>query len=242
LKRRFFHQEDRSKNLELGFLKELRLCWQEFADEYPTDRVCNGSNLDCKFKDFAEISFRIILSKPEVRESEEFLLNKGKASCCRTIIAIGWAFLIPNDYWASIILRQQIMILTGPIWLVKSIIWRQTGLIVLLAQVEFPRSCRIASIGLSEYRFFTRVGASEISAAGESTFLVEENEAANILNNATPRSLILQMKFGRGPVHLMGLVLLWSFCWISTHHSPCSWQRHYLLTPLIQRIEWIGAM
>jgi len=91
----------------------------------------------------------------------------------------------------------------------KSIVLRQTGLIVLMAQVGSFVPAESASIGLID-KIFTRVGASDNLAAGESTFLVEMNEAANILNNATPRSLILLDEVGRGTSTFDGLSIAWS--------------------------------
>jgi DNA mismatch repair protein MutS len=91
----------------------------------------------------------------------------------------------------------------------KSVVLRQTGLIVLLAQVGSFVPARTARVGVVD-RIFTRVGASDNLAAGESTFLVEMNEAANILNNATPQSLILLDEVGRGTSTFDGLSIAWA--------------------------------
>jgi DNA mismatch repair protein MutS len=91
----------------------------------------------------------------------------------------------------------------------KSIILRQTGLIVLMAQIGCFVPAKEAEIGLVD-KIFTRVGASDNLAAGESTFLVEMNEAANILNNATPKSLVLLDEVGRGTSTFDGLSIAWS--------------------------------
>jgi len=91
----------------------------------------------------------------------------------------------------------------------KSIILRQTGLIVLMAQIGSFVPADAAKIGLVD-KIFTRVGASDNLAAGESTFLVEMNEAANIMNNATPRSLILLDEVGRGTSTFDGLSIAWA--------------------------------
>src|SRR5690606_29128715 len=110
---------------------------------------------------------------------------------------------IPNDIYLDNS-EQQIMMITGPNMAGKSIILRQTGLMVLLAQIGSFVPATAAKIGLVD-KIFTRVGASDNLAAGESTFLVEMNEAANILNNATPRSLILLDEVGRGTSTFDGL-------------------------------------
>ena len=125
---------------------------------------------------------------------------------------------IPNDIELNNS-DQQIMIITGPNMAGKSIILRQTGLIVLLAQVGSFVPAESAIIGMVD-KIFTRVGASDNLAAGESTFLVEMNEAANILNNATPRSLILLDEVGRGTSTFDGLSIAWSLAEYLHNHAP----------------------
>ena len=115
---------------------------------------------------------------------------------------------IPNDLTMDTV-NSQIHLITGPNMAGKSTYLRQIGLIVLMAQVGCYVPVKAANIGLVD-KLFTRVGASDNLAGGESTFLVEMNEAANILNNATERSLILLDEIGRGTATYDGLSLAWA--------------------------------
>jgi DNA mismatch repair protein MutS len=133
--------------------------------------------------------------------------NEGRHPVVERTLPAGEPF-IPNDITLDNN-EYQILIITGPNMAGKSIILRQTGLIVLMAQVGCFVPAKEAEIGLID-KIFTRVGASDNLAAGESTFLVEMNEAANILNNATPRSLILLDEVGRGTSTFDGLSIAWS--------------------------------
>jgi len=107
--------------------------------------------------------------------------------------------------------RQRMLMITGPNMAGKSSYLRQTGLIVLLAQAGSFVPAERAEIGMVD-RIFTRVGASDNLASGESTFLVEMNEAASILNNATFSSLILLDEIGRGTSTFDGMSIAWSMC------------------------------
>ena len=115
---------------------------------------------------------------------------------------------IPNDVHIDST-GAQILLITGPNMAGKSTIIRQVGLAVLMAQIGSFVPAREAKIGVVD-RIFTRVGASDNLARGESTFMVEMNEAANILNNATTRSLILMDELGRGTSTFDGLSIAWA--------------------------------
>ena len=207
--------EDRSKMLEYQLFEELRIFVAGFADDI--QQIAQAiAQLDV-LQSFAEVAFRNAYAKPEVRDSEEIIIKKGRHPVVEKSLPLGEPF-IPNDIELNNS-EQQIMIITGPNMAGKSIILRQTGLIVLMAQLGSFVPAESAFIGLVD-KIFTRVGASDNLAAGESTFLVEMNEAANILNNATPRSLILLDEVGRGTSTFDGLSIAWSLAEFLHNHAP----------------------
>ncbi|MEQ9309611.1 MAG: DNA mismatch repair protein MutS [Balneolaceae bacterium] len=214
IEEKILSSEERSKTLEFELFEEVRLFVAEFADDIQQIAFAIAQ-LDC-LQGFAEIAFRNNYAKPEVRESEEISIKKGRHPVVERSLPLGEPF-IPNDIELNNS-DQQIMIITGPNMAGKSIILRQTGLIVLLAQVGSFVPAESASIGMVD-KIFTRVGASDNLAAGESTFLVEMNEAANILNNATPRSLILLDEVGRGTSTFDGLSIAWSLAEYLHNHG-----------------------
>lgn len=197
--------EDKSKTLEGELFEELRLYVAEFADE--VQQIAQAvAELDC-IQSFAEVAFRNSYVRPEMNEGDVIDIKKGRHPVVEKSLPAGEPF-IPNDIYLDNS-EYQILMITGPNMAGKSIILRQTGLLVLMAQLGSFVPAEKASIGLVD-KIFTRVGASDNLAAGESTFLVEMNEAANILNNATPKSLILLDEVGRGTSTFDGLSIAWS--------------------------------
>ena len=162
--------------------------------------------LDC-FAGLAEVAERNDYVRPSVDDSLEIDIEEGRHPVVEQTLPAGDPF-IPNDMSLNPD-DEQILIITGPNMAGKSVALRQVGLIVLLAQVGSFVPANAAQIGVVD-RIFTRVGASDNLAAGESTFLVEMNEAANILNNATARSLILLDEVGRGTSTFDGLSIAWA--------------------------------
>ncbi|NOY78132.1 MAG: DNA mismatch repair protein MutS [Calditrichaeota bacterium] len=154
--------------------------------------------------------------KPIVNESDQIIIRNGRHPVVETLLPIGETF-IPNDTEISN-QKQQILVITGPNMAGKSTYIRQVGLIVLLAQMGSFVPADSAEIGVVD-RIFTRVGASDNLAGGESTFLVEMNEMANILNNATSRSLLLLDEIGRGTSTFDGLSIAWSIVEF-LHNTP----------------------
>lgn len=197
--------EDKSKTLEGELFEELRLYIAEFADD--VQQIAKAmAELDC-IQSFAEVAFRNNYVCPEINTDDVINVKKGRHPVVEKTLDAGEPF-IPNDLYLDNS-EYQILIITGPNMAGKSIILRQTGLLVLMAQLGCFVPAEKATIGLVD-KIFTRVGASDNLAAGESTFLVEMNEAANILNNATPKSLILLDEVGRGTSTFDGLSIAWS--------------------------------
>lgn len=197
--------EEKSKTLEGELFEELRLYVAEFADDI--QQIAQAlAELDC-IQSFAEVAFKNNYVCPEITDDDEIEVKKGRHPVVEKTLPAGEPF-IPNDIYLDN-REHQILMITGPNMAGKSIILRQTGLLVLMAQTGSFVPADKAKIGLVD-KIFTRVGASDNLAAGESTFLVEMNEAANILNNATPRSLILLDEVGRGTSTFDGLSIAWS--------------------------------
>jgi len=145
-------------------------------------------------------------AKPVINESSEILIQDGRHPVVERLLPSG--SFIPNDTKLDN-QAEQIHIITGPNMAGKSTYLRQVGLVVLMAQMGSFVPAKSATIGIVD-RIFTRVGAMDNIAIGQSTFLVEMNETANILNNATPRSLILLDEVGRGTSTFDGLSIAWA--------------------------------
>ncbi len=143
---------------------------------------------------------------PLVNDGDAITITGGRHPVVERLLPAGDRFVANDVHLDS---DEQVLIITGPNMSGKSTYLRQTGLIVLLAQIGSYVPASEASIGVVD-RIFTRVGASDNIAAGESTFLVEMHEAANILNNATPKSLVLLDEIGRGTSTFDGISIAWA--------------------------------
>ncbi len=197
--------EERIGALEAELFENLRLEAAEQAEAVQANAALIA-RLDA-LQALAEVAFRYRYVKPTVDEGTALSIKAGRHPVVERFMPLGEPF-IPNDLEVDTDERQ-ILVITGPNMAGKSIILRQTGLIVLLAQIGSFVPADAAHVGVVD-KIFTRVGASDNLAAGESTFLVEMNEAANILNNATPRSLILLDEVGRGTSTFDGMSIAWS--------------------------------
>jgi DNA mismatch repair protein MutS len=202
---KILNAQEKIYELEAQLFNEIRAL---VANE--TEAIQNNARLiamlDC-LNSFAECAESYNYVKPEINNSDQISIVQGRHPVVERILEPGNKFT-PNDCHMDND-NQQIILLTGPNMAGKSVYLRQVGLIVLLAQIGSFVPAKEASIGIVD-RIFTRVGASDNITAGESTFLVEMQEAANILNNATGKSLILLDEIGRGTSTFDGISIAWS--------------------------------
>lgn len=166
---------------------------------------------------FANLSIQKKYCKPILVEESILDIKDGRHPVVENMLPASERF-IGNDTRMDVD-RSQIHLITGPNMAGKSTYLRQIGLIVLMAEIGCYVPAKQATIGMVD-RLFTRVGASDNLAGGESTFLVEMIEAANILHNATNRSLILLDEIGRGTATFDGLSLAWSITEYLHNHKP----------------------
>ncbi|HLG38498.1 MAG TPA: DNA mismatch repair protein MutS, partial [Chitinophagaceae bacterium] len=171
--------------------------------------------LDCIIC-FAGNALQFQYKKPQLHEGNEIIIKDGRHPVIERNLPVGETF-ISNDLELNKN-EQQIIILTGPNMSGKSALLRQTALITLMAHTGSFVPANEALIALTD-RIFTRVGASDNLTGGESTFMVEMNETASIINNITPRSLILLDEIGRGTSTYDGISIAWSIAEY-LHQSP----------------------
>lgn len=164
------------------------------------------AHLDCLLS-FAKVAEEQGYVRPVVDESDVLDISQGRHAVIETQLPVGERF-VPNDVYLDTE-RQQIVMITGPNMSGKSALLRQTALIAIMAQMGCFVPAERARIGLVD-KVFTRVGASDSLSTGESTFMVEMTEAANILNNVTPRSLVLFDELGRGTSTYDGISIAWA--------------------------------
>ena len=156
---------------------------------------------------FASLSQRHQYARPAISNDYTLKISKGRHPVIEQQLAVGEEYIANDIYFDRE--KQQIIMITGPNMSGKSAILRQTALIVLLAQIGCFVPAEAAEIGLVD-KIFTRVGASDNISQGESTFMVEMNETASILNNVSERSLILLDEIGRGTSTYDGISIAWA--------------------------------
>lgn len=189
-----------------------------FAKDYVVTVQQNANLLarvDCLLS-MAEVAVRNNYVRPEINDSYAIDIKQGRHPVIEQQLDVSDKY-IANDVLIDSE-GQQILVITGPNMSGKSALLRQTALIVLMAQVGSFVPANAAKIGLVD-KVFTRVGASDNLSAGESTFMVEMNETASIMNNLSPRSLILLDEIGRGTSTYDGISIAWSLAEY-LHNNP----------------------
>ena len=175
------------------------------------------ARLDC-LQSFASVSQSNDYHRPKLTDSHVIDIKGGRHPVIETQLPPGESYITNDVYLDN--QSQQIIIITGPNMSGKSALLRQTALIVLLAQIGCYVPATQAEIGVVD-KIFTRVGASDNLSLGESTFMVEMNETANILNNISDRSLVLLDEIGRGTSTYDGISIAWAITEYLHNHPHC---------------------
>ena len=197
--------EERILSLETRLFNDLVLALSEYIPPIQIDANLIG-RLDCLLS-FAKVAESNRYIRPVVDESDVIDIKGGRHAVIEKQLPPGEPYIANDVYLDNE--RQQIIMITGPNMAGKSALLRQTALITLLAQIGCFVPAESARIGLID-KIFTRVGASDNISVGESTFMVEMNEAADILNNMTARSLVLFDELGRGTSTYDGISIAWA--------------------------------
>ena len=197
--------EDKILLLETSLFNNLVTAMQEYIPQIKINANL-VAQMDC-LSSFAKTAEQHHYVKPQIDESCVIDIRQGRHPVIETQLPPGEPY-VPNDILLDAE-KQQIMIITGPNMAGKSALLRQTALITLMAQLGCFVPAQSARIGIVD-KIFTRVGASDNIAQGESTFMVEMTEAANILNNVTPHSLVLFDELGRGTSTYDGISIAWA--------------------------------
>ena len=197
--------EERILTLEAQLYEQLLTVLTSYVEPIQYDAQLVAQT-DC-LQSFAEVALANDYCRPELGEDYVIDITEGRHPVIETQLPLGEQYisnsvrLDPDD--------QQIIIITGPNMSGKSALLRQTALIVLMAQMGCYCPARKAHIGIVD-KIFTRVGASDNISSGESTFMVEMNETASILNNVSDRSLVLLDEIGRGTSTYDGISIAWA--------------------------------
>ena len=197
--------EEKIQELELNYYSQLLNSLQEHLEGIMVNSILIGK-IDC-FLSFALAASKFNFCKPVFNESNNIKIIQGRHPVIEQNLEDGEIF-IPNDIELDQV-KQQIMMISGPNMSGKSAILRQTALIIIMAQIGSYVPAKEVNIGITD-KIFTRVGANDNISKGESTFMVEMNEAAAILNNLTSKSLILLDEIGRGTSTYDGISIAWA--------------------------------
>ncbi|PHI21085.1 DNA mismatch repair protein MutS [Lewinellaceae bacterium SD302] len=205
LENKILNAEDRILQREQELYMDLLLFLQDFIAPVQANAI-HIARLDCLLS-FTKLANRHQYVRPSLNEGYGIDIKGGRHPVIEQQLAIGEQY-VPNDVQLDRD-EQQIILITGPNMAGKSALLRQTALICLLAQMGSYVPATSADLGLVD-RIFTRVGASDNISSGESTFMVEMNETASIMNNITDRSLILLDEIGRGTSTFDGISIAWA--------------------------------
>ncbi|WP_311440031.1 DNA mismatch repair protein MutS [Hoylesella buccalis] len=197
--------DERIMMLEDRLFRELIVDMQPYIPQIQLDANLIA-HLDCLLG-FAQVAEENQYVRPQIDATDILDIKQGRHPVIEMQLPLGETY-VPNDIYLDTE-KQQVMMITGPNMAGKSALLRQTALIVLLAQIGCFVPAERAKIGLVD-KIFTRVGASDNISLGESTFMVEMTEAANILNNVTNRSLVLFDELGRGTSTYDGISIAWA--------------------------------
>ncbi|MDR1345596.1 MAG: DNA mismatch repair protein MutS, partial [Bacteroidales bacterium] len=197
--------EDRIATIEARLYHELLISLLDYIEMIQTNArlVARLDVLLC----FAAVAIENCYTRPQMNEGVALMIKNGRHPVIEQHLPPGETYIANDVYLDNE--RQQIIIITGPNMSGKSALLRQTALIVLMAQIGSFVPAESAEIGIVD-KIFTRVGASDNISTGESTFMVEMNETASILNNISNRSLILLDEIGRGTSTYDGVSIAWS--------------------------------
>jgi len=188
--------------------------------EYITAIQLNSNliaQLDCLLS-FTKVSAENNYVRPEISDTDVLEIKQGRHPVIEKQLPIGESYIANDVYLDNE--TQQIIIITGPNMSGKSALLRQTAIITLMAQIGCFVPVESAKIGVVD-KIFTRVGASDNISQGESTFMVEMNEAASILNNLSNRSLVLFDELGRGTSTYDGISIAWAIVEYIHEHGTC---------------------
>ena len=206
--------EEKILSLETKLFNDLVVDTQEYIQQIQTNANLIA-HLDCLLSG-AKTAQEHKYVRPIIDNSDIIDIKQGRHPVIETEMPVGEEY-VPNDIMLDSD-NQQIMIITGPNMAGKSALLRQTALIVLMAQIGSFVPAESARIGLVD-KIFTRVGASDNISLGESTFMVEMTEASNILNNVSPKSLVLFDELGRGTSTYDGISIAWAIV-EDLHENP----------------------
>ncbi|MCQ2238953.1 MAG: DNA mismatch repair protein MutS [Bacteroidaceae bacterium] len=216
--------EDKILSLEMQIFNNLVLALSEYIPAIQIN-ANQLAKLDCLLA-FAEVAKENKYIRPVVDESLVIDIKQGRHPVIETQMPVGEKYIANDVYLDNE--KQQIIMITGPNMAGKSALLRQTALITLLAQIGCFVPAESARIGLVD-KIFTRVGASDNISMGESTFMVEMSEAANILNNVSTRSLVLFDELGRGTSTYDGISIAWAIV-EHMHENPKAQSRMLFAT------------